>query len=104
MPHTPSGGGCIDAADIALAFADDVDEGLAVEAQRHRPPHLRVVEGRHVAVDDQVAADIGRDQLADRLRRLALDVAAAAGSTCRTAKVMSNLPATKARIARREVA
>ena len=54
MPQTPSGGGSIDAADIALPFVEDVDKGLAVEAQRHRPPQIGVVEGRLVAVDQQV--------------------------------------------------
>src|SRR5215472_9689785 len=38
-----------DPADVALALADDVDKRLAVEAQRHRPPHIRIVEGRRVA-------------------------------------------------------
>jgi hypothetical protein len=39
-------------ADIALAFGQDVDERLAIQAQRHCPPQIRVVEGRLVAVDD----------------------------------------------------
>ena len=55
MPQTPSGGGSIVAADVALALGDDVDEGLAVEAQRHRPPQLGIVEGRLVAVDEHRA-------------------------------------------------
>src|ERR1700738_5273362 len=62
------------AADITLSFVEDVDERLAVEAQRHGPPDLRVVEGRDLAVDDQVSAGVERRGLADRLRRLALDV------------------------------
>ena len=33
-----------------------------------------IVEWRHVAVDDEVGADVGRRDLADRLRRLCLDV------------------------------
>lgn len=63
-----------DCADVALAGGDDADERLAVEAQRHRPPQVRVVEGRRVAVDDHIAAVVGRKYLADRLRRLLLDV------------------------------
>ena len=46
MPHTPSGGGSIAAAEIALPLGDDVDERLAVEAQRHRPPQIGIVERR----------------------------------------------------------
>src|SRR4029077_16589617 len=49
-----------DAPDIALSFGDDVDEGLAVEAQRHRPAQVRVIEGCRIRVDDQVAPDIRR--------------------------------------------
>src|SRR6266478_4048134 len=59
-----------DAADIALSLGDDVDEGLAVEAQRHGPAQVRVVKGRRIRVDDQVTADIRRVQLAKSLRRL----------------------------------
>jgi hypothetical protein len=33
-------------ADIGLAFADDVDEGLAVESQSHRLADVRIVERR----------------------------------------------------------
>ena len=72
MPHSPSGGGSIAAADLALALGQDVDKGLAVERQRHRPPQIGVVERRLVAVDQQVGAAVVRRQLADRLRRLAL--------------------------------
>ena len=55
-------------------MGDDVEEGLPVEAQRHRTPQLGFVERRDVAVYDQVAADIGRIELAERLRCLALDI------------------------------
>src|SRR5207247_469044 len=50
-------------------------EGLPVEAQGHCPPQLRFVERRDVAVYDQVAADIGRIELTERLRRLPFDIA-----------------------------
>ena len=63
-----------DAADIAFAFGDDVEESLAVQAERHRAPQFGVIERRLVAIDDQVTADIGRVKLADRLRRLARQV------------------------------
>ena len=53
---------------------DDVDEGLAVEAQRHRAPQVRAVERRLFRIEDQVAADIGGGQHALRLRRLVHDV------------------------------
>ena len=64
-----------DAADAALALGEDIEKGLAVEAEGHRPPQLGFVERCDVAVDHQVAADIRRIELADRLRRLVLDVA-----------------------------
>ena len=63
-----------DAADIALSLLHDVDEGLAVEAQCHRPADLRVVEGRDLAVDDQGSVGVERRHLADRLRRLGLEI------------------------------
>ena len=63
-----------DAADVVLAVAQDVDEGLAVEGQRHRLADLGIVEGRGLRIDDQVGGDVGGRQLADRLRRLGLDV------------------------------
>ena len=53
----PAGRRLHDAADIALPFGDDVDKGLAVERQRHRPPQIGIVERRLVAVDQQVAVD-----------------------------------------------
>ena len=62
------------AADGPLALGQDVDEGLAIEAQRHRPAQVEIVERWHGAVDDQIAAVVVHDDIADRLRRLALDV------------------------------
>jgi hypothetical protein len=47
---------------------------LAIEAQRHRPAQFEIVERRHGAVDNQVAAVVVHHHVADRLRRLALDV------------------------------
>ena len=63
-----------DPADIALAFGQYVDKRLAIEAQRHCPPQIGVVEGRLVPVDDQIASDIRCDYLADGIGRLFLDV------------------------------
>src|SRR5437899_5577432 len=74
--HTPQsfGRGLHGPADVALPFGDDVDERRTVQTERHRLSQIRVVEGRHVPVDDQAAADAERHQLADRLRHLALYV------------------------------
>jgi len=62
------------AADRALAVAGDVDKRLAVEAQRHRSPQIGVVERRLGGIDDQLARDVPRHRLADRLRRLTLQL------------------------------
>ena len=70
----PSGGGQHDAADVVLAAAQDVDEGLAIERERQGLADLRIVEGRGRGIDDQIVGDVGRHQLADGLRRLRLDV------------------------------
>jgi hypothetical protein len=74
--HAPDPGGrrLHRPADVALTLREDVDKGSAVEAQHHRPLDFRIVEGRLVAVDDQVGTGIARRQVADRLGRLALDV------------------------------
>ena len=58
-----------------LALGQDIDEGLAVEREAHRPPQLGIVERRLVAIDDQIGADAARRQLADRIRPLLLQVA-----------------------------
>jgi hypothetical protein len=63
------------AADIAPALVEDIDERLAVEAQRHRPAQFRVVEGRHRRVDVEIAAGVEWRDFADRLRRLRLHFA-----------------------------
>ena len=60
-------------ADLALAFADDVDKGLAVERQHDRAPHVGIVERRHGAIHDGGAAGIPAVDLAFDVRRLALD-------------------------------
>ena len=67
--HTPQPGRCglHDPTDIPLSLGDDIDERLAVQAQRHRPTQIAVVEGRFITVDEQVAVDAARSQLADRL-------------------------------------
>src|SRR5262249_47025780 len=59
------------AADRALAFRHDVDEGFVIETQRHRAPQLDIVEWRRCAVDDQIAAIVVHDNVAERLRSLA---------------------------------
>jgi hypothetical protein len=38
---------------------------LPIETKRHRPPHLRVVEGWRIPVDNQVTPDPARRDLAD---------------------------------------
>ena len=63
-----------DAADVGLALGDDVDEGLAVEAEQHGAPHVGIVERRCVAVQDQVGVVVHRRDLADGVRRLRLHV------------------------------
>src|SRR3954469_10054351 len=60
-------------ADLALAFADDVDERLTVERQHYCPPQFGVVEGRDRAVDDRGTAGIPAGDLAVHFGRLALD-------------------------------
>jgi hypothetical protein len=40
-------------------------KALLVQAQGHRPSHVRIVERRGIAVDDQVAADATRRYLAN---------------------------------------
>src|SRR5262249_3606234 len=42
-----------DAANLALALAQDLDERFAVDRQCHRTPQLEIVERRLVAVDQQ---------------------------------------------------
>ena len=61
-------------ADLGLTFAENVDEGLAVQCQGHRASEIRIVKGRRVPVDRKVAGAVRRPELADRLRQLALDV------------------------------
>src|SRR5215813_13497701 len=62
-------------ADLALALGDRVDKGLAVNAEGHGTPELRIVERRLLVIDEQMPVDaLARVQLADRLRHLAFDV------------------------------
>ena len=62
------------AADCALSLGKDVDERLAIETERHRPPQIEAVEWRHSAVDQQVAAVVVHHHVAFDLRHLAFDV------------------------------
>src|SRR6516164_7281409 len=57
---------------LAPALGEGVDEGIAVNAQRHRPPQIQVIEWRLVPVDEQVAIYRARRYFADRIRHLAL--------------------------------
>src|SRR5215472_7653261 len=62
-------------ADLALALGDRVDKGLAVNAEGHGTPELRIVERRLLVIDEQMPVDaLAGVQLADHLRHLALDV------------------------------
>ena len=98
MPQTPFGGGSIVGADIAPdALVDDVDERLAVERQRHRPPQFGIVERRLVQVDQHRARHVADIHLADRLRRLLLEVLQRRDRHA-VARMASNLPAKKARL------
>jgi len=45
-----------------------------IQAERHRPAQLGVIERRRCAVDEQGARQVGREHIADRLRRLVLEV------------------------------
>ena len=61
-------------ADIALSLAENVNEALAVERQGQRAPLIGIVEGRRLAVDQQISTGIGRDQITNSLRRLLFHV------------------------------
>jgi hypothetical protein len=61
-------------ADVALPQGEDVDKGLVIDTERHRPPQLGAVERGLRAVDEQSARQVGREHVADRLRRLALQI------------------------------
>src|SRR6516225_1255222 len=74
MPHSPSGSGCMAPPMSPWPSLMMSMNSPTVEAQHHGPPHIRVVEGRRIAVDDQVAADPAWRHLADRAGLLALDV------------------------------
>ena len=47
---------------------------MMIQAERHRSPQLGVVERGRGAVDEQGARQVGREHVADRLRRLALEI------------------------------
>ena len=60
----------------AFALGNDVEKCLAVESERHRAPQIRIVEGRLLAVDDQIGADAAGRQIADRVGPLVLQIMA----------------------------
>jgi hypothetical protein len=74
--HAPDSGGRRQhrSTDVALPLSQDGDKAVAVERQGQRTAQIGIVKGRRLAVDQQIGAGIARHQLADRLRRLALDV------------------------------
>src|SRR6202048_3206983 len=74
MPHTPLGSGLHGGTDFALAFADNVDEGLTIERQHDCPAQLGVFKRRHRAVYDRSTAGIPTRDLAAHLRCLVLDL------------------------------
>ena len=61
-------------ADIALTLGEDINEAFAIERQRQCAPQIGIVEGRRLAVDQQIGAGIGRNEIASRLRRLLLHI------------------------------
>ena len=63
-----------DPTNVALAVGNDVDEGLAVEAQCHCPPQIGVVERRLGRVDDHRPVDVCGRHLTDRLRGLHCEI------------------------------
>ena len=74
MPHRPFRRRYHSGADIALTVLQDAYKGFAVQAERHRPPHIAVMEWLLGSVDQQIAAYVLRHQFADRLGCLRLDV------------------------------
>jgi len=69
MPPLPARRRLQDATHVALPLLQDINEGLAVERQRHCAPRFEIVEGRRVAVDQEVTIDAaGRGHFAMRLR------------------------------------
>ena len=71
----PSLGRLQGAADLAVAFVERGDEGPAVERQRQRAADLGIVEGRGLAIHQDVGVVVHRRRLAHHPRRLAADVA-----------------------------
>ena len=45
-----------------------------IHTERHRPSQFGIVERRRSAVDEQGSRQVGREHVADRLRRLALEI------------------------------
>ena len=59
-PTDPPGGGCIAAPRKPCPSVRMSINALRSSAQRHCPPQLGIVEGRLLAVDDQIGADAAR--------------------------------------------
>ena len=96
MPHAPSGNGSITRQCLPCR-PEDIDEGLAVERQRHRLADLRVAERCHVTIDDQIGGNVlgTTSQMAFGACEVTSLIK---GMVTSAGKVMSNSPATKARI------
>ena len=62
-------------ADVPLALGENIDEAFAIDRQLHCPANFRVAEGWRLTIDEQVYCDRRLRQLADRVGRLAFDVA-----------------------------
>ena len=63
-----------DPANVAVALTQDVDKRLAVESERHRAPHLRIVGGQasRLTIRSRLIPPVVTSQ--DRARLLVLDV------------------------------
>ena len=48
-----------DGTDIVVAFAQDINKGLAVQTQLHRPAQYRIVKGRRAGYEEIGPAFIG---------------------------------------------
>jgi len=62
------------AADCPFPFVQDIEEGLAIECQTHRPAQLRIVEGRSGRIDKHRARHVACVDFAQCLWRLFLEV------------------------------
>ena len=101
MPQSPPGGGCMMPPISPCPSARMSMNAWRSRRQRHRPPHSGLSNGGIVAVDHQVAIDVARRHLADRRGACRFDVLQQRDREP-YGKIMSNLPATNARIPRRD--